>query len=125
MAEINSNMAYYPPSPSAQKKKTIGLAAAGDGERRQRGDEEPREAVAMVGVHAHSLVQNGMEVGAGVCAGSSCEVASADALAQPERMATNRTAIRQARRSRAFMAWVRIGGSCVGAQSVPAPAARA
>lgn len=29
MAEINSNMAYYPPSPSAQKKKTIGLAAAG------------------------------------------------------------------------------------------------
>ena len=29
MAEINSNMAYYPPSPSVQKKKTIGLAAAG------------------------------------------------------------------------------------------------
>ena len=29
MAEINSNMAYYPPSPSAQKKRTVGLAVAG------------------------------------------------------------------------------------------------
>lgn len=29
MAEINSNMAYYPPNPSAQKKKTLGLAVAG------------------------------------------------------------------------------------------------